>query len=92
MSSLPLVLTNVCILSALTDGWQNFHRLIRSDVVGQMNAMFEQGRFPVMYRVIERPTNENRPHVSSRWREGYNHTSCRRRSIHAVSTADSRQL
>jgi hypothetical protein len=37
------------MLSALTDGWQNFHRLIRSDVVPQMNAMFEQGQMLPMH-------------------------------------------
>jgi len=31
--------------SPLTDGWKNFHRLIRPDIVVQMNAMFEQGMY-----------------------------------------------
>ena len=39
-----MILTDDVVCSALTDGWQNFHRLIRPDVVGQMNGMFEQGK------------------------------------------------
>lgn len=41
----------------LVDGWENFHRLIRPDVVPTMNGMFQVGML-VLYVLSECPTDD----------------------------------